>query len=288
MTQLSILPNQITQTNYINITFKQEFNMIINNNVKALSLKLLLVLFLAFGFVCGKSDGEKTGENKSGEDKKTETKSDDKGSTFSPDKPFMVEFEITGAENRTGTVSAIYFGKKCRSTSNFSIEGKKMGSTAYYDGGNMVYTVTEVGGIKMGMKFDKSKFADSKDNMDVNSFRDYLDKMDKIGEEEILGYKCEIYKFKDKDVTVSLYDKTVPLRMGGADGKTYMKAIKFEKDVKATDDMFTPPADVQYTDMTDMMDGMQKMGNNKDLKKNMEELKDKTKEMEEIMKNYKK
>lgn len=262
--------------------------MIKNKGIKALSLNLLLVSMLAFGFVCSKSDGEKTGDTKSGDDKKTESTSDKKDGSFSPDKPFMVEFEITGAENRTGTVTAVYSGKKCRSTSNFSIEGKKMGSTAYFDGGNTVYTVTDVAGMKMGMKFDKSKFSDSKDNMDVNSFRDYLDKMDKIGEEEILGYKCEIYKFKDKDVTVSLYDKTVPLRMGGADGKTYMKAIKFEKDVKVTDDMFTPPADVKYTDMTEMMDGMKKMGDSKDMKKNMEELKDKTKEMEEIMKNYKK
>lgn len=262
--------------------------MIKNKGVKILSLNLLLALMLAFGFVCGKSDGEKSGDTKSGDEKKTETSNDNKDASFTPDKPFMVEFEVTGAENRTGTVSAIYYGKKCRSSSNFSIGGKKMGSTAYFDGGNTVYTITEVAGVNMGMKFDKSKFSDSKDNMDVNSFREYVDKMDKIGEEEILGYKCEIYKFKDKDVTVSLYDKTVPLRMGGADGKTYMKAIKFEKDVKVSDDMFTPPTDVKYTDMTDMMDGMKKMGDQQDIKKNMEELKDKTKEMEEIMKNYKK
>lgn len=260
--------------------------MIINNSVKALSLKLLLVLFLAFGFVCGKSDGNSSGDTKSGEDKKNES-TDKKDGSFSSDKPFMVEFEVTGGGKANGNVNAIYWGKKCRSSSNFTLDGKKMGSTAYFDGGDVVYTVTEVAGIKMGTKFDKKKFSDAGDNMDVNSFRDYMDKMEKIGEEEILGYKCEIYKHKDKDITVSLYEKTVPLRMGNTQGETFMKATKFEKDVKVSDDMFKAPADVTYTDMSDMLDGLKK-GDTKDMKKNMEELKEKTKEMEEMMKNYKK
>ena len=188
---------------------------------------------------------------------------------------------MTGGDKGNGTVTAIYAGKKCRSTSSFDVGGKKMSATAYFDGGDIVYTVSEVAGMKMGFKIDKTKFADSKDNVDVNSFRDYLDKMEKIGEEEILGYKCEIYKHKDKNVTVSLYDKTVPLRMGTADGKTYMKAIKFEKDVKVTDDMFKAPTDVQYRDMSGMLEDAKKLGENKDMK-------DKQKQVEEMMKNLKK
>jgi hypothetical protein len=258
-----------------------------NKTIKLLILNLFFVLMLAVGFVCSKSDGNSTGDNKSGDDKKTET-TDKKDGSFSTDKPFMVEFEVTGGEKGNGTVSAIYSGKKCRSTSSFNADGKKMTATAYFDGGDVVYTVTEIAGMKMGIKFDKKKFSDAKDNVDVNSFRDYLDQMEKTGEEEILGYKCEIYKHKEKNYTVSLYEKTVPLRMGSADGKTYMKATKFEKDVKVTDDMFVAPTDVKYTDMSNMLDDMKKMGDPKDMKKNADELKDKAKEMEEIMKNYKK
>ena len=73
--------------------------------------------------------------------------------------------------------------------------------------------------------------------------------------------------------------------MGSADGKTYMKATKFEKDVKVTDDMFKAPEDVKYMDMTNMLEDMKNM---KDGGKNLQDLKDKTKEMEDIMKNYKK
>lgn len=256
--------------------------------LKSTKLIFTLIAFFVLSFSiltgCGKKDDNTTGKD----DKKSDTKDSKENSKFSVDKPFMVEFELTGREKGTGTVSAIYEGKKCRSTSSFDADGKKFSATAYFDGGDVVYSVTEIAGVKMGMKFDKKKFSDTKDNVDVNSFRDYLDQMEKIGDEEIIGYKCEIYKHKEKNFTVSLYEKTVPLRMGSADGKTYMKAIKFEKDVKVTEDTFKAPQDVKYMDMTNMLDDMKKMGDNKDGKKNLEDLKDKTKEMEEIMKNYKK
>jgi len=253
-------------------------------NLKYSALILSILAIFVFINGCGKKDNSTSNKD----DKKTENKDSKDNSTFSRDKPFMVEFEVTGREKGSGTVSAIYDGKKCRSTSTFDADGKKFSATAYFDGGDVVYTVSEIAGIKMGMKFDKKKFSDTKDNVDVNSFRDYIDQMEKIGEEEIIGYKCEIYKHKDKNFTVSLYEKTVPLRMGTADGKTFMKATKFEKDVKVTDDMFKAPQDVKYTDMTNMLEDMKNIGKDKDGKKNIEDLKDKTKEMEEIMKNYKK
>lgn len=250
------------------------------------SLNLLIVMLLVSLLIYGCGKKETIGTD--GKDNKTEKKDENNSGSFSTDKPFMVEFEITGREKGSGTVKAVYNGKKCRSESSFDVEGKKISATAYFDGGDVVYTVTDMGGIKMGVKFDKKKFSDTKDNVDVNSFRDYLDQMEKIGEEEILGYKCEIYKHKEKNITVSLYEKTVPLRMGSADGKTFMKATKFEKDVKVTDDMFVAPKDVKYTDMSNMMEDMKKLGADKDFNKKMENLKDKTKELDDAMKNYKK
>ncbi|MCC6865363.1 MAG: hypothetical protein IT280_04305 [Ignavibacteria bacterium] len=251
-------------------------------------INLILILLLAILFLngCGKKD-DSTSKSDDNKTESTDNNNSNDNATFSKDKPFMVEFEVTGGEKGKGTIEAIYDGKKCRSTTKFDTDGKKFSATAYFDGGDVVYTVSEVAGVKMGMKFDKKKFSDSKDNFDVNTYRDYLDQMEKIGEEEILGYKCDIYKHKDKNFTVSLYDKTVPLRMGSADGKTYMKAIKFEKDVKTTPDMFKAPEDVKYIDMTNMLEDMKKMGDQKN-GKNLQDLKDKTKEMEEIMKNYKK
>jgi hypothetical protein len=249
------------------------------NLIPKLSFVFALSFLMLLG--CGKKEDGTTKTD----DKKNDSKESTDKTSFSTDKPFLVEFEITGKEKGTGTVTAIYNGTKCRSTSTFDMDGKKFSATAYFDGGDVVYTVSEVAGVKMGMKMDKKKFSDAKDNVDVNSFRDYIDQMEKTGEEEIIGYKCEIYKHKEKNFTVSLHEKTVPLRMGTSDGKTFMKATKLEQNVKVTDDMFTAPKDVNYVDMTNMLEDMKNM---KDGGKNMQDLKDKTKEMEEIMKNYKK
>lgn len=257
-----------------------------NQKTSLILFSLMAAIIFSFSIIIGCS--KKDDSTSSKDDKKSDTKDSKDKSAFSRDKPFMVEFEITGREKGSGIVSAIYDGKKCRSTSTFDSDGKKFSATAYFDGGDIVYSVSEIAGVKMGMKFDKKKFSETKDNIDVNSFRDYLDQMEKIGDEEIIGYKCEIYKHKEKNFTVSIYEKTVPLKMGTSDGTTIMKAVKFEKDVKVTDDMFIAPQDVKYMDMTNMLEDMKKMGENKDGKKNMEDLKDKTKEMEEIMKNYKK
>lgn len=255
------------------------------NNSSNSWFRIIVILLFTVLFIngCGKKDELTTKTD----DKKTGSTESKNNSSFSKDKPFLVEFEVTGGEKGKGTVEAIYDGKKCRSISSFDADGKKFSAVAYFDGGDIVYSVSEVAGMKMGMKFDKKKFSDAKDNFDVNTFRDYLEQMEKVGEEEIIGYKCEIYKHKEKNFTVSLYEKTVPLRMGSADGKTYMKAIKFEKDVKTTDDMFNAPQDVKYVDMTNMLEDMKKMGDTKN-GKNMQELKDKAKEMEDVMKNYKK
>ena len=117
----------------------------------------LFVLTLIFAVIsgCGKKDDSTT----KSDDKKTDSKESTDKSTFSKDKPFMVEFEVTGKEKGNGTVSAIYDGKKCRSSSTFDADGKKFSATAYFDGGDVVYSVSEIAGVKMGMKFDKSNTA---------------------------------------------------------------------------------------------------------------------------------
>ncbi|MCX7878194.1 MAG: DUF4412 domain-containing protein [Ignavibacteria bacterium] len=243
-----------------------------NNFVVSFSLILILIIL---------GCGEKKTETPSGE--KSKGKDGSEKQFFASDKPFLVEFEIAASEKGRGTVVAIYHGKKCRSTSSMDIDGKKMTATAYFDGGDVVYTVTEAMGMKMGFKFDKSKFSEAKDQIDVNTFRDYLNQMEKVGEEEIIGYKCEIYRHKEKDFAISLYEKTVPLKFATRDGKAVLKAKRFESPYEVTDDMFVPPKDVDYKDMTKFIEGLQDM-KNKDIK----ELEKNAKELEDVMKNFKK
>ncbi len=202
-----------------------------------------------------------------------------KTETFSPDNPFHVVFAMSGPTN--GTVDAYYSGKKCRTQSSVDAAGQKMTANAYFNGGDTVYIVSEFAGTKAGMKFSKMEYSQKKDQMDITSFKDKLKDMDKIGSEEILGKNCDIYRAKDSSYTFSIYKETIPLKFSSAKGKMVMVATKIETDAKIPDDMFVPPADVKYTDGSEMM---------KDMKdpKNMENMKEKMKQMEDVMKNYKK
>jgi hypothetical protein len=156
-----------------------------------------------------------------------------------------------------------------------------MSATAYFNGGDTLYMVSEIMGKKTGMKFAKSDFAKDKDQMDIYTFKDKIKEMDKIGSEEILGRKCDIYRSKDSLMSYSVYNETVPLKISSKNGNMTMVATKYETDVKVSDDMFNPPADVSFIDAGGMM---------KDMKdpKNLQDMKEKMKGMEDMMKNYKK
>jgi len=243
-----------------------------------ISIFLVMLITLSVLFGCGKKDeSTQTADNK---DSKTDSKKD---VSFSEDKPFMVEFKIAGG--MSGTVNAIYYKTKARTTSNIEVAGQKMTATAYFDGGDYMYMVSEIGGIKQGMKMKKGDYGKKEGEIDALSFKDHLKEMDKIGTEEIIGKTCEIYKSKDGKYQVSLYKEMVPLKFSSGDGKMVMEATKFEADVKVDDNTFTPPADVKYMDAGDMMKDLKDMKNPKEKMKNLQ---DKTKEMEEMMKKYKK
>lgn len=246
--------------------------MYINKVINIRNLNLLIVLLISLFLFqsCGKKDGTTTGDNKIGSEK---------DESFSPDKPFYVEFTMSGTMN--GTVKGYYSGKKCRTQSTMEAAGQKMSATAYFNGGDTIYIVSEFAGTKTGLKFSKSEYSQKKDQVDITSFKDKLKDMDKIGTEEILGKTCDIYRAKDSSLTLSIYKETIPLKFSSAKGKVMMVATKYEADAKVTDDMFVPPADVKFTDESGMM---------KDMKnpKNMDDMKEKMKQMEDVMKNYKK
>lgn len=260
--------------------------MIKNNVVNKFNLSLLIAIML-FGFVmgCGKKEGttEKT-------DGKTDSRTDTKTSSsddVSADKPFKVEFEIKGNDKMKGTLTGIYFKDRCKTTSHMNTAGMEMEASAYVPNDGFVYIVSSVAGMKKGIKYDRKKFADEsgkkEDNVDISTWKDKLNEMNKVGEEEILGKKCTIYEAKDKKYKISVYKETIPLKFYMGDKMT-MEATKLETDIKVDDTTFTPPSDITYSDGSDMLNGMKNM---KD-PKNIEGMKDKMKEMEDAMKKYNK
>lgn len=250
------------------------------NKLKKLSfifLNVFLVISLISFFAAG--CGKKTDTTKSGDNKET-TSDEKKTGDVSTDSPIHVKMMISGTTN--GTVDAYYHNKKSKSTSEMDISGKKITASAYFDGGEYVYIVSEVAGMKTGMKYKRDEYTKSKKEgeFDALTFKDQLKNMDKIGEEVILGKKCEIYKSKDGKYQFSIYKEMVPLKFSSGEGKMVMEAKEFETDAKFSEDIFTAPADIAYTDATEMMNDM------KNMKDKMKGLDKGTKQMEDVLKKY--
>jgi hypothetical protein len=164
-----------------------------------------------------------------------------------------------------------------------NIAGKDVKNTVISDG-SVVYSITDMNGVKMGMKFDAASFSDPSkrkgDQIDISSFKDRMKDYTKIGEEDILGRHCDIYQSnKSPNLKMSVYKDLIPLKIQSE--KMTMVATKIDKDVDVSDDIFTPPSDVKFTDMGTMMEDLKNPDKMKDMKEQM-------KQMEEGMKNYKK
>ena len=143
-------------------------------------------------------------------------------------------------------------GKNVKMLVNASKEGQVMTLNMFVKD-KMLYYILEAGELKMAMKSDISKDESFKEFDELINVKEKLKEMEKTGSEDVLGYKCDIYKNK-KDETFSIYKERVPLKMVSKEGT--MTATIFEPDVKVADDAFDPPKDVEYKDMNDMKDMM--------------------------------
>jgi hypothetical protein len=240
---------------------------------KLISLFIILSLFV---IGCGKKESTSTDKK---EEQKTESKDGDLKDMITKETPFSVSFDITGQMN--GQMTAIYKGKKAKVDYTMEMGNQKMVSNMYMDG-EYVYMVSDIAGMKTGMKMNaakwKEKFGKDSKEIDITSFRDQLSKYEKVGTEEVLGKKCDIYKMSEGH-TISVYKETIPLKM--VMGKTTMIATKYDIDIKVSDDIFTPPSDIKYVEMDDMKKNVEDLKNNKDINKKLQDV-------EEMMKKYKK
>ena len=103
---------------------------------------------------------------------------------------------------------------------------------------------------------------------------DYVSKIDdvrtkgkKIGSETVGGHVCEIYQYNESDLKQTYWLahdlKNFPVKVVTETGS--MKATTVNSDIElgvsVPDAMVTPPKDVQFQDMSEMMKGMQQRPN---------------------------
>jgi|WetSurMetagenome_2_1015567.scaffolds.fasta_scaffold118496_2 hypothetical protein len=164
--------------------------------------------------------------------------------------PVHIKYEITGKE--PGTLDMHYKGKNASMVVGMMKEGQTMNMNMFLKD-KILYTIIEAEGKKMGMKSDVSKDESFKDFDAILNSKEKLKEMEKTGSEEVLGYKCDIYKSKTGDL-VSVYKERVPLKM--VSKEMTMTATLFEPDVKIADDAFDPPKDIEFMDLNNMQNLM--------------------------------
>ncbi len=247
-----------------------------NKSISLINLKLFVFLLLcSFILVsCGKKD-DSTSKTDS---EKKEEKSDSKIENITENTPVHYVMEATG--EMKGTYEVWGKGKKAYVKMNYEVAGKNMKSEMWMTE-DMMYTLTDVAGKKMGIKMDPKKWAEQnekKKDFNPMSFKEGCKDCEKIGEEEVIGKKCEIYKDKN-GIKYSVYKERIPLKI--VMEKITMQAKELDIDPKISDDMFNPPKDVEFSDMDKMMEGFKDM-------KDMKKMKENLKELEDATKNYKK
>lgn len=178
-------------------------------------------------------------------DQKTE-KTDKKGITYSEGSAYHIKYESKSPEEK-GTMDFYFKGKNAKIEVNMVDADKKNNALMYYTG-NTVYMVTEIEGKKMGMKMD---IKDSKESeFDIVNIKDKLKDYKKVGTDEVLGYKCDVYETKD-GTNISIYNDAFGLKIVDKNKKEIV-ATAFEQDIKLADDFFSAPKDVEYMDLGNM------------------------------------
>jgi|WetSurMetagenome_2_1015567.scaffolds.fasta_scaffold229096_2 hypothetical protein len=218
-------------------------------------MKKIILVLLVFSVSlmlssCSKKDSAGTDSKQ-----KTETKSDGKKDvTYSENSTYHIKYDGKGEKN-SGTIELWIKGKNIKMDLNMTEGGKKNNANMYYVD-KIAYIITEMEGKKVGMKMDISKDKDSEKGLDMGivGIKEKLKDYEKIGTEEVLGYKCDIYKTK-QDSKISVYKDIFALKEVDKNNDVLVATV-FEPDVKLADDFFTPPKDIEFLDMNDMQNMM--------------------------------
>jgi len=215
---------------------------------------IIFIFVLSFPIVlgsCGKKDTAGDTEKKTETAETKDKGTDKKDAEIGDNTPMHIQYKVTTAKKESEGLSAIDIyrkGKMVKSevTTN---KGKESVKAMGYMSDKTVYSITDIGGKKIGFKIDLKDFG--KDGNDKNyenmliDFKDKLKDYSKEGTEDILGYKCDIYKDK-KGVKYWIYKDAAPLKV--VSETSTMEATKFEPGIKLDDSFFTPPSDVDYMD----------------------------------------
>lgn len=208
--------------------------------------KLFILVFIVSVAVllngCGKK--EDAGNVKNGKtEQKTEQKKD---ISFSENSSYHLKYDAK-SEKLKGTMDFYFKEKNAKIDVNFNEGDKKISSSMFFEN-KILYMITEVEGKKIGMKMDVSESKEA--NTEIVNLKDKLKDYEKIGTDEVIGYKCDVYKTKE-GTKLSVYKDAFALRIVDKKGDEFVATL-LEQDIKIADDFFTPPKDLEYMDFSNL------------------------------------
>ena len=216
--------------------------------MKKLKSLFLLLAVLIFVNGCGKKD------QTAGDDKKEKSKTEEKKDVkMDENSSFHMTYVISDEKEKNMEMELYRKGDKVKTIIDTKSKDGSVKAVAFMNK-DVAYMITEIAGKKIGMKMNIKEMKDEKGmNKDIINAKEFLKDCTKSGSEDVIGYKCDIYKCKD-DKTFYMYKELVPLKIITKTGT--IEAKSFEADVKLSDDFFNEPKDVEYMDMNDLQKGL--------------------------------
>lgn len=206
-----------------------------------------MFLFLSILLMsCGKKpETETAGSDKKDGTKKTETTNDTKKEVEAGENSsFHVVYEM--GDKQKMTMELFTKGTKARSEAITDAGGMRIKAVAYFPGDGYVYTVTDIGKEKMGIKIKAADTGDEDLSNKMFKAKENLKDFEKEGTGEVIGYQCNIYKDKDGN-KYYFYKDYVMLKYEGKKGS--IEAKKLEMNVNAEDKIFEVPKDITFKEM---------------------------------------
>ena len=211
-------------------------------------LFLLLILFcFSFSFInCSKKNDTSGNDSKQTSENKTETKKEIVNTISSP---YHIKYE-TKSDNESGNMKMWVKGKKFKINIDAVVNGKKNTADMYVPD-KKAYMITDEAGEKMNMVMDVDEELENTINYEIASISERIKDFQKTGNEDVLGYKCDVYqsKFGDK---FSIYKDNYVLKITDKNNKTTTATV-FEPELKLEDNMFNPPEGLKWMTMEEMM-----------------------------------
>lgn len=214
-------------------------------NVCIMPLIFFVCLTLVTG--CGK-------KNSTDADKK-----DGNGQTASENLSFHIKYDIKS--NNPGTLDMYVNGNDIRIGINTNVDGQNVVTDIYRTNDGFILVNNEKG-KNVGLKFKDTEESskDFKNLFDIAKVKEELKNFTKSGTEDILGYKCDVYK--NDTAEFCLYKGLFTLRAKffpkNGTAETIV-ALEFEPDKKFDNNFFIVPKDINVVDVNTLIDELDKM-----------------------------